>query len=126
MWFRAREAVLRSEYRDWYPWGKWELFMGKGCAGEEAGAHLGTRQRFSWARHQRERMGCNGPGTFFSRDVRSGSVNARQAGRAGDPVLACTNGDTDLKTMKRYVKRRDDRLRRSPAWGGHEKCHQVP
>jgi hypothetical protein len=20
MWFRAREAVLRPEYRDWYPW----------------------------------------------------------------------------------------------------------
>jgi hypothetical protein len=38
----------------------------------------------------------------------AGEVNAK----TGDPVLAMHYiGDTDMKTMKRYLKRRDDRLR---------------
>ena len=38
----------------------------------------------------------------------AGEVNAK----TGNPVLAMHYiGDTDMKTMKRYLKRRDDRLR---------------
>jgi hypothetical protein len=38
----------------------------------------------------------------------AGEVNAK----TGDPVLAMHYiGDTDMKTMKRYLKRRDERLR---------------
>lgn len=45
----------------------------------------------------------------------AGEVNAG----TGDPVLAMHHiGDTDMKTMKRYLKRRDDRLRAvADSWG---------
>lgn len=47
-------------------------------------------------------------GAHGMRRMVAGEVNAR----TGDPVLAMYYiGDTDLKTMKRYLKRRDDRLR---------------
>ena len=42
------------------------------------------------------------------RKMVAGEVNAK----TGDPVLAMHYiGDTDMKAMKRYLKRRDDRLR---------------
>ena len=47
-------------------------------------------------------------GAHGMRRMVAGEVNAK----TGNPVLAMHYiGDTDMKTMKRYLKRRDDRLR---------------